>query len=468
MNRPMSEDDKGPSGAGGRRSRAAILDGNIRSTMLSLAWPIAGQALLGECQQFFSSFWIGKLIGVAGLATVAVLGPVFQALAFISGIIPLGVQVLTARSTGRKDGQAIPIIVNGAYVAAAWAIVLAIVGLVFIGPITEGLCGSLDIANSLQSYLVPWLVFYVAPCVSSVAMFAISATGWTRFGLIQTIVSIGFMLALMPIFVGVLHLDLAGLAISDGCADLLLLVLCGFALYRFRNDLELGAWRRSDWRVVVPLWGRVVGAGVSYQLAMGMNSIAQVVNVRVIMRAGDKAAVAGFGITQLLITLTLGAVANCICGAAGIMIGQNAGARRPERAIAALRVAATWVAVASVGLVVLAGFCAPVVRIFTDKASVVSSAVATANALKWSLPPMMLSGLLLRAYTSVSPNKLGNTLSIVCALVGMVLALTWPGTSLEAVAAAVISTQYLRLALLVAMYRRCFTSVLERRSKEQE
>jgi Na+-driven multidrug efflux pump len=460
----MSEADKA-SGAGGRHSRAAILEGDVGPTLLRVAWPIAGQSLVGECQGLFSNFWIGRLIGVDGFAVMAVWTPMYTALAFISGIIPLGVQVLTARSTGRQDGQAIPIIVNGGYLAAAWGIVIAVIGLVFIGPITSMLAGNLGIAHSLESYLIPLLVSYVVPSVTGVALFAIGATGWTRFGLIQSFVSIGFMLALMPIFVGVFHLGLAGLTISDACADTVLFALCGFALYRFRNDLELGAWRRTDWRLEVPLWGRIANAGVSYQLAMGMNFIAQAVLIRVIMRSGDKAAVAGYGVSQFLIGLAA-SVIGCIGVGAGIMIGQNAGARKPQRAVATLRVAATWVGGFAVVMVVLAGFCAPAVGILTDDPKVIDQAVLTANALKWAMPAAMLSALLLRTYTSVSPNKLGNILSVVVALLSIAIALSWPGEPREAVAAAIISTHYLRLVLLVFLYRRCFATVLERRARE--
>jgi len=99
--------------AGGPRSREAILGAPIQRTLLRLAWPAMATTLLGEFQTFISMFWIGRLIGELGLATLGVVAPVFTTLGLIAGATHIGVQVLAARSTGSADGRALPIVVNG-------------------------------------------------------------------------------------------------------------------------------------------------------------------------------------------------------------------------------------------------------------------------------------------------------------------------------------------------------------------
>jgi len=449
----------GASGAGGRSSRAAILEAPIQATLVRLAWPVAATALLGEAQGFISTFWIGRLIGVAGLATLAVMSPVLIALALVGGAVQLGVQVLAARSAGSQDGKALPIIVNGAYLAVAWGFMVMALGLALFHPITRALAGDLAIAGSLGNYLLPFFLFYPVPMVSGVAVFAIGATGWTRFGLIQSVVSIGLLVALMPVFASVLDFGLGGVALSDGCSDVLLLLLSCYAIYRFRNDLGLGAWQRAYRRLDLGLWRRILAIGLPYQLARSMDFIAQAILVRVMMESGQNATVAGYGVAMLVITLAV-SVFGSLGVAAGVMIGQNVGAKQPERARTIVHLAVTQMLALGIIVAVVMPFADPVFRIFTDDNKVVVQAASVARALTWIIPARMLSAALLRAYTAVSPNKLGNSLSIVCGAITIVIAYTWPGTELERVTVAVLASGYLRLVLLAVLYRRYFSAAI--------
>lgn len=449
----------GASGAGGRSSRAAILEAPVQATLVRLAWPVAATALLGEAQGFISMFWIGRLIGVAGLATLAVMGPVLIALALVGGAVQLGVQVLAARSAGSQDGKALPIIVNGAYLAVAWGLMVTAVGLALLHPISHALAGGLEIAGSLENYLLPFLLFYPVPMVSGVVVFAIGATGWTRFGLIQSVVSIGLLVALMPVFTGVFDFGLAGVALSDGCSDVLLLLLSCYAIHQFRNDLGLGVWQRAYRRLDLGLWRRILAIGLPYQLARSMDFIAQAVLVRVMMESGQNATVAGYGVAMLVITLAV-SVFGSLGVAAGVMVGQNVGAKQPERARTIVHLAIAQMLALGIVVAVAMPFADPVFRIFTDNERVVAQAAGVARALTWIIPARMLSAALLRAYTAVSPNKLGNLFSIVCGAITIVIAYTWPGTELERVTAAVLASGYLRLVLLAVLYRRYFSAAI--------
>ncbi|HEY4181348.1 MAG TPA: MATE family efflux transporter [Kofleriaceae bacterium] len=449
--------------AGGRGSRAAILEAPLVPTLLTMWWPLALTSLVGEAQGFISMFWIGRLIGESGLATLAVMSPVLTTLAFISGTFPVGVQVLAAQSMGRQDGEAIPVIVNGGYMGAVFGAMIAFTGAVFLWPIARMLAGDLGIAQSLQSYLLPWSLGYIVPVVGGVAMFAVGATGWTRFGLFQSIVSIGFMIVLMPIFVRFLHLGLTGVALSDVSSDIMLFVLTSWALYKFRNELELGPWRREHWRLDFRWWKKILAIGVPFQAARAMDSVAQIVLVRVLMETGQKAVVAGYGIAMFVMMLVMSFF--CAIGvAAGIIIGQNVGAKNLARANATLRLTVLWIAGVAVVLVVLATFATPIFWVFTDSEAVVAQAGATIGALKWAMPAGMLSAILLRSFTAVSPNKLGNALSILCALVSIGIAIVWPGTAFHRIVAAILIPAYLRLALLALVFPRYFSGAIRRRS----
>jgi hypothetical protein len=70
--------------------------------------------------------------------------------------------------------------------------------------------------------------------------------------------------------------------------------------------------------------------------------------------------------------------------------------------------------------------------------------------------PALVAPALLRSYTAVSPNKLGNFLSIAAGITCIVVAKTWPGTPIERVGAAWITSSYLRVITLVIAYPRSF------------
>jgi Na+-driven multidrug efflux pump len=445
--------------AGGRRSRDAILGGPIAPTLFALAWPMAISALINGWQVLISIFWIGRLVGTDGLSTIAIMDPVFQILALVTGAAHVGVQVLTAKATGQQEGSAIPVIVNGGYLAASFALLVTVVGIVALGPIAHALAGDVGVAHSLESYLLPWLLFFVAPTLNGVTMFAISATGWTRFGLIQTVLAIGLALALTPLFLGVFDLGVAGAAISDGTSDLLLLVLTCVGLYKFRDQLELGTWKREHWRVDLRLWKEIASVGFFYQAARAMDFVAQIVMVRIIMESGRAADVAAYGVVTLLIGNTTGAL-SCLGVAGSIMVGQNVGAKQPARARAILRTSVTWLAVISLGLVALASFPEPLIRVFTDDPEVVARAADTVAGLRWTMPAGLVSAALLRTYTAVSKNKLGSTVSVACAFIAIGVASLVPGEPLERVTLGLVVSQYLRLCILALFYRRSFSSIV--------
>ncbi|MDB4957890.1 MAG: family efflux transporter [Myxococcales bacterium] len=445
--------------AGGRHGRAAILEAPLAGTLLRMTWPMTVTALISSWQGLIAIFWVGRMIGTFGLTTIAIWDPVFVILGLLSASAHIGVQVLTARATGRGDGQAIPVIVNGMYLGLAWAVVVAVVGLSQLGPITHALAGNTDVATGLRSFLVPWLLFYPVPVISGIAIFAVDATGWTRFGLIQTTISIVFVAVLMPVFVGAFDLGLAGVAISDGCSDTLLLLLTCAALYKFRNGLGLGDWSRRNLRVDFRLWWQVARVGVLYQAARAMDFVAQAVMVRIIIGAGRDADVAAYGLTLHLITMPTGAI-SCFGVAASIVIGQNVGAGKPARAKATLRLAVKWLALAGGGLIAIASFPEPLLRLFTDDAHVIARATATIGVLRWTIPAALVSGALLRAYTAISSNRLSSMVSIFCSAGAIVVASVLPGTPLERVGTALIASQYLRLLGLALLYRRSFASVV--------
>jgi Na+-driven multidrug efflux pump len=445
--------------AGGPRSGEAILEGPILATLIGLAWPMLASTLLGQLVDLVSMFWAGRLIGTNAIALVALLGPLFTALMHLITAIPVGVQVLVARSVGKGDGEAPAILVNGAYLVLAVSLVVTVAGLALLGPLSRTLAGDLDLAADLRAYLVPWCLFYPVPGLAMVISYGVAAGGWTRFGLLQTALTLGLVAMLLPLCISGLGFGLAGMAIADGVTDGILLALTWAALRRYREELRLGAWTREAYRAVTGLWRRIVAVGLPPQLARSADFIAQVVFIRIVVGDGETA-VAAYGVAMVLFllpasfTLTLG-------GAAGIMIGHNVGAARPDRARECLRLCLLLGVATATATMLLSVFIArPAVSLLTDDPAVVDQAVLALDRLRFALPAVAVMQGLLRAYTAVGKNKMASALSSAVTGAAIAIAYLHPGTGLEAVTAALVISLYAKAGLLATLYRGSFRSQL--------
>ena len=450
----------GKASAGGPRSRDAILGGPLLSTLVGLAWPMLAATLLGQLVDFVSMFWAGRLIGTGAIALVSLLSPLFTALLHLVSAIPVGVQVLVARSVGKGDGESPAIIMNGLYLVLAVTLTVTVVGLAGLGPISAALAGDLHLAGDLERYLVPWCLFYPVPGLAMVVSYGVAAGGWTRFGLLQTAMNLALGAMLMPLFIAACGLGLAGMAVADGVADTVLLIFTWAALRRYRDDLlGLGEWRREAYRVAGRLWRRIVAVGLPPQLVRSIDFAAQVVFIRIVVGDGETA-VAGYGVAMMLF-LFPGSVTLALASAAGIMIGHNAGGARPERARAALRLA-ILAGVATAGAVVLLSLflTRPLVSLVTDDPAVLAQAVVILELLRFALPPLAVMQCLLRAYTAVGKNKLASALSSGVTAASMAIAYLHPGTGVESVVTALLFSTYAKAALLALIHRGSFRSQL--------
>jgi Na+-driven multidrug efflux pump len=415
--------------------------------LFGVAWPTTASLLLEQGQNFVVALWAGRLIGGDSLTALAVMNPVLTLIAMLTGVVHIGLQIVVARATGRGSREAAALVANGLYLGLAWSAAITVLGLWQLGPLARTLAGDLAIVSSLESYFTPWLLFFSASVLSGVVMFAVSATGWTRFGMWRSVASIIFMLVLMPVLIAVFDLGLAGVSLSDGCADLLLLALAGLALYSSRGAHEL-APRGDAWRIDFGMWRAIVTAGLPYQLVRGMMLLLQLAMLRVLMTTDNAQLVAGYGIVALVLGIIGGMIGGSVISAAGIAIGQNVAAANVERASAYLRVAAQWLGGFGIGVVLLASFGEPVYRIFTDDAATVGHASSVMKLIVWAFPAQLLAGLMLRANAAIAGNRRANLVSMGLSSIALVAALALPFAPLERVAIVTVCNAYVQFAAL--------------------
>ncbi len=439
--------------AGGRGSREAILNGPIAATLFGVAWPTTASLLLEQGQNFVVALWAGRLIGGESLTALAVMNPVLTLLATLTGVIHIGLQIVVARATGRGTREA-ALVANGFYLGLTWSTAIALLGLWQLGTLVRALAGDLAIVSSLEAYFTPWLLFYAASVLGGAVMFAVSATGWTRFGMWRSVASIGLMFVLMPVLIAVFDLGLAGVSLSDGLADLLLLVLAALALYSSRGAHDL-APRGDDWRIDFGAWRAIIAAGLPYQLVRGIMLLLQIAMIRVLMTTGAGDLIAGYGIVVLVLSIIGGMIGGSIISAAGIVIGQNVAAGNVSRATAYLRVAAGWLGAVGIAIVVLLPiFGEPVYGIFTDNTSTIDYARSVMKLIVWAFPAQLLTGLMLRANAAIVRNRVANFVSMGCTAIALIAVLTLPGDPLHRIAVVTVCNAYVQMAALSVLVLR--------------
>lgn len=357
--------------------RRRILEDSIWRALIAIGWPIAITAQLGTLLGLITTFWVGRLIGGAGLTVLALASPLELALGWLLATIGTGHGALLAVDIGAKGGNASRITFNALLVAAGLAAVTAALGLIALGPIVE-LLGA-EVAG-LRAYLTVTLVGLPIVATSFVLSETVLSTGWSRFGLLRGVVDLALMVILAPLFIRGLDLGIAGGALAALAATLLLDCWTAWAIYQRREVLGLGrTLDRSVFTIDRDLWRRLVSVAGPMQLARVSNFIAQLFLVRMVL--GDSGAdAAGFGLA-VLVSAIPGLIGMSLGRAHGVIVGQSVGAGIGARARsslgAALSLALVVVGVLAVGTLV----CEPLVDLFSGDSEITNAAAGALRGL---------------------------------------------------------------------------------------
>jgi len=253
--------------------------------------------------------------------------------------------VLVARFAGANEPAKVNRAVYQAFLAAValWAVLLAPVGWL----LAPSLLRAVNAAPAVRAAALPFLRIM---CVGSVGMLvffmvsgALRAAGDARtplrLGILLTALNIGCNVAFITGLGPLPRLGAAGAAVGTTVAGL---VMSGIAVYLLLSGRLPVAWHRGmDWR---PDWG-IIRALFRFGLPTGVQGIAMnIAGVLLLRFIGSLAqsaraqAAYAVGYTELFSFITWTSVG--LMGAAATVAGQNLGARRPERAVRAVHVAA--------------------------------------------------------------------------------------------------------------------------------
>ena len=323
----------------------SIVEGPIPHAVWMIAWPTMLQNLIGGLQGVVDHALVGHFVGYAGNAAIGVAIQIFiVVIVFVMSVFS-GMGVLVARFAGANDREKVNRTVYQAFLAALalWGLLLAPLGWV----LAPSLLGVVNAAPAVRHEALPFLRIMFVGSIGMLLFFmvggALRAAGDARtplrLGILLTVLNIACNVAFITGLGPLPRLGTAGAAVGTTVAGL---VMSGTAVYLLLSGRLPVVWHRGmDWR---PDWG-IIRALFRFGLPTGVQGIAMNVAGVLLLRfigslpqSAQAQAAYAVGYTELFSFITWTSVG--LMGAAATVAGQNLGARRPERSVHGVHVAA--------------------------------------------------------------------------------------------------------------------------------
>jgi len=321
-------------------SHARLIEGPVAAHLVSMTVPMIW-AVLAIMLFNATDTWFVAQLGAQPLAAMSFTFPVIMVLTGLGIGLMAGTSSVLARVVGEGDTRLVRRLATDALtLALVISLVLSAAGIISLDPLFTLMGASADVLALIRDYMLIWFGGYVLVLVPMVVIGAVRATGDTRLQARLMMGSAAINLILDPLLIfgwlGLPRLELQGAAIASLIARLAMLV-CGALIIRRMHLLCSPLTAPATlWRS----WKRILHVGLP---AAGTNIIIPVsagIIVALLAGFGDQA-VAGFGAATRIEALTL-VVFFAMSAIIGPFVGQNLGARKPERILQALRLSALF------------------------------------------------------------------------------------------------------------------------------
>lgn len=375
-----------------------LTSGGLHRNIWYLALPMILETGILNVSQILDTLWVGKL-GSAALAAVTISITVRWVLNSLSNGLGVGGMAVVARRTGERD--------HAAADHAAWqTILLGVIISALLGILGVLLARPLLVLLGADSEVLPLGMAYLRITMGGlftlVLIFVINSmlrgAGEARLAMIVLFVATGVTVVSEYVLVfgwgPFPALGVSGsawgnvLGFGSGVTLQAVILLSG----RARIGINL-----HDLRPDFPLMGRIIRIALPSTVQMTLRSSSRLVIVGLIGLYGTFAT-AGYGVANRLLLIAL-IPGFGLSNAAGTLVGQNLGARKPERA----ERTAWWVSLYGAGymaacVVLLFIFARPLIALFDPTPQVVEIGTECLRVVVPSLLPAIVGVVLGRGF----------------------------------------------------------------------
>ena len=322
-----------------------IVEGPLTAAVWRLAWPTMLVNIIGGMQSLVDQVLVGHIIGYTGNAAIGVANQVFLAIFIFVTSIFIGMSVLVARFAGAGEPDKVNRVVYQACIAAIGLALLVMAPVGFL--LAPALLDFVNAAPAVQAQALPFLRIMFLTSTTMLVYFmvagALRSAGDARtpmlLGFVMTALNIVFNVVLIRGLGPIPSFGTAGAAMGTALASGL---VAGYAILRlwrggwvvrFPRDQGFG----PDWSIIRELFRFGLPAGFQ-GIAMNIGGVFLLSFIGSLAQSAAAQAAYAVCYTQLFSFVTWTSIG--LMGAAAAVAGQNLGAHRPDRAAAAVHVAA--------------------------------------------------------------------------------------------------------------------------------
>lgn len=355
-----------------RHNTELILHGNLLKAMLSIAIPVVINSFLQTFYNLTDTYWLGQ-IGTEPLAAINLVSPLLNiVINFGSGVTVAGA-VMISQFVGAGKPEGAKKIANQIFMAA---MVFSLVCAAALSVLTPSIVTWLGATEETYRHSVSYLriVILDMPFLFLVNIFQAvrQAQGDTVRPMYLNLAGIAINLVLDPLLMVVFHLEAAGAALATVLAKA---VPAAIAFYQLRRKDEMARLTPSLMRPDGECLRDIVRIGLPTALGSSVMQFGFLLMTRNVLSYGVNA-MAAYGI---------GNKVNCLNSmpstgfgsAIGTIVGQNMGAKQPERADKGYRISLTFAII----FLLIGGFIlsrpaisTAIVSIFSDDPEVIKLA----------------------------------------------------------------------------------------------
>ncbi len=332
-----------------RRYDRSIVEGPLRPAVWKIAWPTMLTSVIGGLQGMVDHALVGRFVGYQANAAIGVSWQIFLVvIVFISSLFT-GMSVLVARFAGAGDEEKVNRTVYQAFLTAIFISlgVMAPIGY-FVSPVLLNLVNA---APDVQAEALPFLrimfVFSIGMMIFFMLSGALRSAGDARtpmlLGVSMTVLNLVLNVVLIRGLGPIPAFGTKGSAMGTCIASGLVAI---YSLWRLWSGKWVVSVPRGDGHGFGPDW-TIIKSIFKFGLPTGIQGIAMNIGGVFMLSfigslAQSAAAQAAFTIsyTELFSLITWTSVG--LMGAAAAIAGQNLGAGHPDRADAAVHVAASF------------------------------------------------------------------------------------------------------------------------------
>ena len=392
----------------------------LRTHYLALLTPLILTHALQSAGGLLDGFWLGRLLGVHGIATAASFFPVFFLLLSLIIGLGAGTTVLAGQAWGARDAAQLRRVGATAFVAALGVgLAVAVAGAWSAPWLMQALGTPPDILPAAIRYARAMLLVMPFVFVAWAGLSLSRGTGDALSPMWSLLAATLVGAVCTPLLVAGTPLGAAGVAVSTLVAQLAALTVLIQRWRRAGHPLAPGAWWQ-DWKPSRAIAQRMLRIGLPAALQMLAMALAEIVLLGLVNRHGSAATAAYGAATQILSWVQFPAMSLGI--AAAIFSAHAVGAGRRERLPAIVSTGLRLNAVVTLLFAVAVHLAAPfALRLFLEPGPVLEQGAAIVRTVAWSVVLLGGSHVLVGAMRASGAALMPALLSMV-AIVGV----EWP------------------------------------------